>query len=80
MDLVGHPFQFGCDGGLVDPRGFGEQVALTLGQGCALLAKAPPLEVGPFEGQGLDFELGGVAMLLGSGQFGAELCHLTAQR
>jgi hypothetical protein len=49
-----------------------------MGQGFALWAKAQPLEVGQFEGQGLDFELGGVEILLGSGQFGAELFHLTA--
>jgi hypothetical protein len=34
--------------------------------------------VGQFEGQGLDFELGGVELLLGQAQFAAELFHLTA--
>jgi hypothetical protein len=85
IDLVGHPFQFRLDGRWVDRHGFGEQVALTLDQGFALLAKPEPLVVGQFEGRGLDFELGGVERrlaagerLLGQGQFGAELFHLAA--
>lgn len=54
-------------------------------QGLALRAEPQPLVVGQFEGQELDFALGGVERrlatgerLLGSGQFSAELFHLTA--
>ena len=68
---------------MVDQHGFGEQVALTLGQGFAFLAKPEPFVVGQFEGQGLDFDLGGVERrlaagerLLGQSQFGAELRYL----
>jgi hypothetical protein len=68
LKLVGQPFDFGLDRRLVDQRGLGEEVALTMTQGLALRAEPQPLVVGQFEGQELDFALGGVERRLATGE------------
>lgn len=75
---MGQPFDFGLDSRLVDQRGLGEKVALTMAQGLALRAEPQAFMVGQFEGQELDFELGGVELLLRQGQFSTELFHCVA--
>ena len=65
--------QLRLEGGQVGGDGLLEQLALAGGgQRLAPLAEAHALVVGEFEGQGLDFDFGGVQGLLGPGQFGLE--------
>jgi len=78
LNRVGQPVDFGFDSRLVDQRGLGKQITLVDRQGLTRLSEPEPFVVGQFEGQGLDFELGGVELLLGQHQFAAELFHFTA--
>ena len=62
-------FQLRLDGGQVGGQRLLEQFALPGGgQRLAALAEAHAPVVGEFEGQGLDFQLGGLEGLLGTGE------------